>query len=577
MSASNTQMLGPLPTPKTITITFVPNWCQDELKVDGLPTRLFISLGPSNHLPQNAQWKFEIWISSSAPNVPVNKRGCEESFPPDKRALMWNLGQVPTQFSDAVGDIRVDATDIKTMSVALRAYADEKDPNALLYCPANGKIKGHFKVIKAHHYYLNLTFKAGSTIAQLVGQQAWRPIMWLNTSTVNSNPTIIENDNKTPYITRFSNFVANWARVIELYPNEQEYKKLYKQRTLLVPVPNSKAYSIPELNINGITSCTSSSMPSRAMSQLETDLRTKALNTVVLPDLPNGYVSEIDLGPYVELFIHNSDSPLIMALSAIEACAYSFSLGINSLTGQAKMFVSMLKNFSQLLGWDHFLAYTKNPVEYSNHTKSINSEVCNVPLNGDLELKGRPILTRLIQRVNWYLGLIPNTVKKFDTVTALRVVLADHKWFNEANTYLSKCEGVVGEALKINPRGFENFKALLKGEGVMWPHSQKLREAIESTGFKYSPTILKRDRVTCDICGTEAYGWRPWHKPWTFHNFLRHPANFQSNLRNLMTPSNDEAISLLIVEAINRRAANAAKRDNPAIPISASSRSSSSI
>ncbi|AYV86345.1 MAG: hypothetical protein Solumvirus5_12 [Solumvirus sp.] len=39
--------------------------------------------------------------------------------------------------------------------------------------------------------------------------------------------------------------------------------------------------------------------------------------------------------------------------------------------------------------------------------------------------------------------------------------------------------------------------------------------------------LIKRDRCVCDICGVEVNGWRPWHNPWGFHNYDRHPNTFR--------------------------------------------------
>lgn len=35
-------------------------------------------------------------------------------------------------------------------------------------------------MVQGHHYYLNITFAAGSTIAQLVGLHSWRPMVYLS-------------------------------------------------------------------------------------------------------------------------------------------------------------------------------------------------------------------------------------------------------------------------------------------------------------------------------------------------------------------------------------------------------------
>ena len=420
-------------------------------------------------------------------------------------------------------------------------------------------------MIKGHHYYLNFTFKAGSTIALLVGKQAWRPIMWLNTNISDSNPTSVSAGGKTPRIWKFTNFQIHWAKGVELSPNEQEYKSLYGN-TQLTPIQknvslqslktNTYCFDLipvgdkpPQTKAGSNISC----LPRESNFELEAELKTKALQTIVLPDLPNGYVSEINLGSYVECFLESSESALVPALSAIEGYARSISLDTgNPLAKQSRIFLSILKTFSQSIGWDHFLKYASSPSQYANYTKLISMGARSVSLNGDLESKGKPILTRLIQRVDWYLELIQKSGGKFNTAIALHVVLADHKWFNEALTHLHQSEEIITRTLAASAGIFENFRAVLRGS-IVWPHSSKLREVIESAGFKHAPTILKRDRVICSVCGVEVDGWRPWHNPWTFHDFLRHPANFQPALRVLLHAPNSEAISTLVTTAINRR------------------------
>lgn len=178
-----------------------------------------------------------MFISSTPPNPPnqpVQKRGDGESIDRSQRGLLWYLGQPYPRFSHAVHNhgCKLSSVDLlKTISVALRVCSDEKgtafyfslillccavptsvlgsDPNALLYNRRKNNVPGYFKLIQGRHYYLNLTFAMGSTVAQHVGQQQWRPIMFLALNRP-ERPERTFVDIKSSAFRHFANFVTNW-------------------------------------------------------------------------------------------------------------------------------------------------------------------------------------------------------------------------------------------------------------------------------------------------------------------------------------------------------------------------------
>lgn len=243
-------------------------------------------------------------------------------------------------------------------------------------------------------------------------------------------------------------------------------------------------------------------------------------------------------------------------MSAIEGAARTISLDAkHPATEQAKLLLSTLSALSQLVGWTHVQAFIKDRKQIS---PAIGAR--GVPFESkseskdDLEYRGRPVLARLLQRVDWMLDLLRRANNKpFDAETAVKIIAADREWQHEATAYLKEAESRVAEMLAHNQNAFNQFRERAR-KGVQWPHSAKLREEIEKAGFAYRPMMIKRDRCVCDVCGVEVSGWRPWHNPWSFHNYLRHPANFQPALRTLLQPPTSTAVSQLVTEANRRKA-----------------------
>lgn len=187
-AGSSGAVIGPLPTPKTITMTLVPDWNQQELKSPLRPASVCVVLGPANTLPQHAHWSFEFNISAMDQLTGPAKKTDEEAIGKGSRALLWWGGKPFPKHQHAVvpSGCRLSTNDdLKTLSIVLRTYSEEKDPNALLYVRKKAGVPkhesvGYLKVIQGHHYYLNITFAAGSTIAQLVGLHSWRPMVYLS-------------------------------------------------------------------------------------------------------------------------------------------------------------------------------------------------------------------------------------------------------------------------------------------------------------------------------------------------------------------------------------------------------------
>jgi hypothetical protein len=56
--------VGPLPSPKTITITWVPDFTQLTLQSPSLPVRVTVVLGPVGTRPDSAdcRWRFDFFV-----------------------------------------------------------------------------------------------------------------------------------------------------------------------------------------------------------------------------------------------------------------------------------------------------------------------------------------------------------------------------------------------------------------------------------------------------------------------------------------------------------------------------------
>lgn len=241
--------ITPLVYPKTVTITFVPDWTQADMQSPFRPVTVSVVLGPAGTLPQHSQFCFEFLLFCEEPNsepVAVTKDGVTatltpvdastnltggDSFPVPKgeRALLWHANAPFARFDHAVvrSGCRLSSGDeLKTVSVALRTHVEEKHPNALVYQRRSSKMPkcesntGCLRVVRKHHYYLNITFASSSTIAQLVGLYAWRPMIYLTSKRV--DPSTGRDSVITSRV--FTHFNTNWALGVEHNPDEREMK-----------------------------------------------------------------------------------------------------------------------------------------------------------------------------------------------------------------------------------------------------------------------------------------------------------------------------------------------------------------
>lgn len=223
-------VIGPLPTSKTITITFVPDWSQEDMNSPLRAASVCVLLGPANTLPQQALWSIEFNLfGADKPPAIQTKDGKpigEEPIKKGERALLWYDGKPFPKYKNCIvlSKCRLPANgELKTHSIVLRSHADERDLNALTWVPKRAGPKrrkdlSYLKVVAGHHYYLNLTFAAGSTIAQLVGSQAWRPIIYLYTKHQKKGIDEIHTSRL------FTNFTTNWAQGVEPNVDERELK-----------------------------------------------------------------------------------------------------------------------------------------------------------------------------------------------------------------------------------------------------------------------------------------------------------------------------------------------------------------
>lgn len=120
---------------------------------------LSVVLGPANTTPERARWVFTFRVSASDQQRGNTKKRGEEAIGKGSRGMMWYEGKPFPRFQHAVDveQCNVSDHDLKTVSIVLRTFTEEKDPNALLYVRPRNHGPGHFKIIQGHHYYLNIT------------------------------------------------------------------------------------------------------------------------------------------------------------------------------------------------------------------------------------------------------------------------------------------------------------------------------------------------------------------------------------------------------------------------------------
>lgn len=158
-------VFGLLSSPRTVTITMVPDWNQEAIRSPLRPATLYVVLGPANTTPEQAKWVLTINLYAMDQHRGSSKKADEESIGKGSRALLWYDGKAFPRYHHAV---EVDecklttADDLKTVSVVLRTFSEEKDPNALVYVRRRYGVTrsqgaGYMKVVQGRHYYLNIT------------------------------------------------------------------------------------------------------------------------------------------------------------------------------------------------------------------------------------------------------------------------------------------------------------------------------------------------------------------------------------------------------------------------------------
>lgn len=230
-SATTTATFGPLPSARTITMTMVPDWNQEAIRSPLRPATLSVVIGPANTTPEQAKWVFTMNLYAMDQHRGSSKKPDEEAIGKGSRALLWYDGKPFARYHHAVepDECRLPPNDdLKTVSIVLRTFSEEKDPNALVYVRRRYGVTrsqgaGYLKIVQGHHYYLNITFAAGSMIAKMVGQYGWRPMVYLNPRGPGERREI-DPANPTKGLLIFANFVTNWAQGVELVPDERELR-----------------------------------------------------------------------------------------------------------------------------------------------------------------------------------------------------------------------------------------------------------------------------------------------------------------------------------------------------------------
>jgi hypothetical protein len=143
----------------------VPDWNQEAIRSPLRPATLFVVLGPANTAPEQAKWVLTINLYAMDQHRGSSKKPTEESIGKGARALLWFDGKPYPRYQHAVEaeDCKLtSADDLKTVSVVMRTFSEEKDPNALVYVRRRFGVSksqgaGYMKVVQGHHYYLNIT------------------------------------------------------------------------------------------------------------------------------------------------------------------------------------------------------------------------------------------------------------------------------------------------------------------------------------------------------------------------------------------------------------------------------------
>jgi hypothetical protein len=146
-----------------------------------------------------------------------------------------------------------------------------------------------------------------------------------------------------------------------------------------------------------------------------------------------------------------------------------------------------------------------------------------------LQELGHALTKRLIQRIDWLRQIYAREKVSINPEFFIELLGTDTQWMEDAINFMQQCEEKVAELLAKNPQRFNQFRELQK-KGVQWPHSPELRKEIERAGFQFRPMMIKRDRCSCEICGVEVSGWRPWHDARSFHDFSKHPPAYRQQL-----------------------------------------------
>jgi len=532
--------MGPLPIPKTITITIVP----DSTSVDA--ESLVVVFGPDKTTPEHATCKFTLKIKAPAgvTDEGDSKQNHEVIVPKGQRCLLWYNDKPFPGYAHAVETegCRLSCHDeLKMLSVVLRRHSSPTatDNDSLRYIRNTpGSSSGYMRLIQGYHYYLNFTFAAGSFIAQRVGNQAWRPMCYLMCAQgAGVKQTCV-----------FTNFVTRWADHTELEPDDGENKQVLvasQQQQQVQHSCLSSTHSLQQTFQQSQAAMYQSALaPINLGSKVDSTLwktetryqdvvwmlHHKRLHRSILPVMDSKTPPPpFPLTSCVDRFWNSSDAPIVAVMRAMEAVARNASTNLKDTAHYAaKLYWSLTIALTQLVGWQQFALYvnTNTNTKTDNNTKT-NAKP-NTNANGtmsELQDRGQGLLLHVCRRMEWKLMLMANEHKAFDADLCVKLIAADKQWTTDVTCFLKTLEAKVAELLNVNAAQFQLFRESQRN-GVQWPHSAAVRRCVEAAGFTYRPMMLKRDRCICETCGVEVYGWRPWHDPMSFHDFSKHPPSF---------------------------------------------------
>jgi hypothetical protein len=100
----------------------------------------------------------------------------------------------------------------------------------------------------------------------------------------------------------------------------------------------------------------------------------------------------------------------------------------------------------------------------------------------------------------------------------------------------------LSEELLTNKMLLEQYEIHVKNNGVQFPDAPDVRKTLESSGFKYQPTLFNSTRFICLSCSSEILNLSPWQSPLDYS--IHKPDKHKENLFNIVVHFSKENITI---------------------------------